>query len=291
MACIRKYGRVWQAQVRRKGVRSVTKSFRTKSAAAAWAKTIESEIERGWLTDVSVAQNTTVAALLARYETEILPTKRAQASERSRIKRLSRALGAFNLVQLSPTALARYRNERLKSASTQTVRHELSLLRRIINVARSEWGVFLPRGNPAAATVLPKPSPGRTRRLEGDEEARLLHAVVGNAVMAAIIGFALETALRRREIAYLTWTCVNLASRTAHISTTKTGIPRTVPLSSKAAEVLQKCDRRLRGALWPTGRGKGAQRRRRPLKSCLSHPKALARGGAHCSTRSMWLST
>lgn len=78
----------------------------------------------------------------------------------------------------------------------------------------------------------------------------MLRAVAGNAVMAAIIGFALETALRRREIAYLTWACVNLASRTALISTTKTGIPRTVPLSSKAAEVLQKCDKRSDGLVF-----------------------------------------
>jgi len=40
----------WQAQVRRRGIKPVTKSFDSRTDARRWARMLESEIDRGVLT-------------------------------------------------------------------------------------------------------------------------------------------------------------------------------------------------------------------------------------------------
>jgi integrase len=52
-----------------------------------------------------------------------------------------------------------------------------------------------------------------------------------------VILFAVETAMRRGEIAGLTWGGVDLVRRTAGLDETKNGEQRMVPLSSRAVEI------------------------------------------------------
>jgi hypothetical protein len=47
MATIRKCGERYQVQIRKTGQPLLPKSFKRKSDAQTWAKTIESEVERG----------------------------------------------------------------------------------------------------------------------------------------------------------------------------------------------------------------------------------------------------
>lgn len=60
-----------------------------------------------------------------------------------------------------------------------------------------------------------------------------------------VVLFALETAMRREEIATLTWEYINLANETVYLpeGKTKTGDARTVPLSSQAIAILQSMPR------------------------------------------------
>ncbi len=129
MASIRKRGQSWHAQVRMRGHRPVTQSFRSKVTAAKWAKQVETEIEKGVFLEIRQAQTTSLAEILDRYANEVLPTKRAIASELSRIKRLKGELGGHNLTAVSSVVVTRYRNYRLTEASAQTVRHEMILPR------------------------------------------------------------------------------------------------------------------------------------------------------------------
>lgn len=239
MATIRKRGASWHVQIRRNGFRALSKSFKQRSHALAWARKIESEMDRGTFADFAIARQTKVIELLSRYQKEILPHKRARASEISRLKWIGSFFGEHSLAQLTPALVTRYRSERLRNASAQTVVHELSLLRRILNVGIDEWEIALPRGNPITGKLLPRLPSGRTRRFDTNEEKRLLHALNGNKNMEAVIQFALETAMRRREIAQLTWDCVDIASKSVLIRDTKTDTPREIPLSNKAIQALK----------------------------------------------------
>ena len=65
--------------------------------------------------------------------------------------------------------------------------------------------------------------------------------------MLDIVRFALETAMRRGEIAVMQWEHINFQQRLLKIPETKTGVPRIIPLSSKAVILLQSIPRRVGG--------------------------------------------
>jgi len=67
----------WQAIVREKGYPSQTRTFRTKRDAEAWARSIESQMDRKIWKDTSAAERTTLAECLDRYAGEILPDKKS----------------------------------------------------------------------------------------------------------------------------------------------------------------------------------------------------------------------
>jgi integrase len=92
--------------------------------------------------------------------------------------------------------------------------------------------------NPVKLAAKPKLSKGRERRLEDGEEEKLLNHSNNN--FKQVILFALETAMRREEIATLEWKNVNFEKRYAFLPETKNGESRSVPLSTRALEILKK---------------------------------------------------
>ena len=92
---------------------------------------------------------------------------------------------------------------------------------------------------PVANIRKPAPAKGRVRRLTGDEERQLLEACDkhSNPMLGWIARIALYTGMRAGEIKSLTRRQVNLQKRTVHLSETKNGSARTVPLSQKAEQV------------------------------------------------------
>lgn len=112
-------------------------------------------------------------------------------------------------------------------------------------------GAWNPSSTPFVALVKstrPKLLPGRHRRLQPGEEARLLAAC--SSTLAPAVRFALETAMRRSEIAELRWEHVNIKVCTVRLPLTKNGEVRTVPLSSMARDVLRALPRRLDGSMF-----------------------------------------
>ena len=68
MASIREKGPYqWAVQIRRKGWPNQSATFRTKKDAQAWARKVESEMDRGLFIDQSAAQSTTLADLIEIY--------------------------------------------------------------------------------------------------------------------------------------------------------------------------------------------------------------------------------
>lgn len=271
----------WQAIVRLKGQAAQTKTFRTKAEATRWARQVESEIDRGVFVSRAESEQTTVHDLLSRYVSEVLPRLKGGHKESSRIKTLQYGMGQYSLAALNSSLIAQYRDKRLSTISektgrligTQSVKHELGLLQRALKMAVMEWGIALPAGIPTALVKKPSLPASRTRRLVDDEEQRLLDAC-GNAQtpwLRPVVIFAIETAMRAGEILEvckyldengakikvkasngLQWSDVDLKKRTAHLPKTKNGDARTVPLSSRAIQVLQDVPRSLDGRVFGT---------------------------------------
>lgn len=247
----------WQATVRRKGHPSQTKTFRLKREAGLWAATVESTIGHGTFVDARSAEKTTLAELIERYRTEITPRKRGAEREQSKLTVIARhPLARRPVAGITSTDIARYRDDRLKAVSTGTVSRELSVMGNIFTIARREWQIHLPRGNPVTDTRKPGEAPARDRRLEEGEEERLSAAALqyeqtSKALrMASIIKLALATAMRRGEIASMRWENVDLGKRAIFLPRTKNGDSRSVPLSATAITVLESLKRRDDGWVW-----------------------------------------
>ena len=67
----------WQAIIRRRGFKMLTKTFSTQEHALMWARYIESEIDRGIFVDRTEAERTSMGELFDRYEREITPHKKS----------------------------------------------------------------------------------------------------------------------------------------------------------------------------------------------------------------------
>lgn len=118
-------------------------------------------------------------------------------------------------------------------------------------------GIPLPHGNPVAQLRMPKLPPARDRRLTTEEESSILNAAQqyeksrkDAGPIRSIIRFALETAMRRGEIAAMHWDHVNLKSQVLRVPDSKSGEPRRVPLSTSAVDILKALPRHLKGPVW-----------------------------------------
>ncbi|WP_235204871.1 hypothetical protein [Pseudomonas syringae] len=90
MATIRNRGEYqWEAQIRRKGYPAQRKTFETKSDAQAWARMIESEIDRGIFVSRVEAERTAFHQLIDHYISEIAPKHKGAYSEIKRLEALS----------------------------------------------------------------------------------------------------------------------------------------------------------------------------------------------------------
>jgi integrase len=187
---------------------------------------------------------------LLRYQNEILPTKRSQRPVTYQIKLISQAIGGYSLSALTSSKIASFRDDRLKQVSPQTVRKDLSLLQRVFNVAIKEWGIAFPHGNPVMQITMPKNPEGRDRRLEGDEESKMLDQLADNLVMLSIFKFAIETAMRRGELVNMRWEHIDLEKRVLKIPITKSDFSRKIPLTPLALQVLTNFPRRADGKVW-----------------------------------------
>ena len=254
MASFRQRNNKWQARVSRHGYPDQVKTFEAKTDAERWARSVESEMDKGQFIDTQEAQRTTLRELIVRYIQEVTPTMKSVTEDTYRLKALSRrSLANWSLANLSAAKIAAYRDQRLKEVSEGTVIRELAYLSSIINHARREWGIHTE--NPVQHVRKPKSPPGRTRKLSSDEKTKLIEALEPhgrqNIWTKPVVQLALETAMRRSELLSLRWENIDLVRQNALLLDTKNGTPRTVPLSSAAVEVLRTLPRNISGLVFP----------------------------------------
>ncbi|MHB1608541.1 MAG: site-specific integrase [Acidiferrobacter thiooxydans] len=246
--------RVWQALVRRRGYPQQTRTFDSKGKAEVWAAGIESEMGRGVFVSRAEAEGTTLAEALVRYAVEVSNKKKSGPRE-------SYTIRVWRESTLGPRALASIRGKDIAQAvrdfgarglAPNTIRIHLALLSHLFNTARTAWGMeSLTNPVDLVKGQRPKLPGGRTRRLVGDDLPRLLAAAQAyGGEIGPLITWAIETAMRRGEIAAMRWDHLDRKARVLLIPETKTGTPRRVPLSTAALGVLDQLPRRIDGRVW-----------------------------------------
>jgi integrase len=246
--------------VKRKGYGTQTRTFDSKADAGAWARRIEEEMDRGIFVSRIEAESTTLAEALDRYETEISSYKRSADRERSTITAWRESsLGQRMLASIRGKDIAQVvRDLEARGLAPNSIRIRLALLSHLFNTARTAWGMES-LTNPVDLVKGQRPKLPQGRVVD-DELPRLLaaaraydagpHAGVG---VADIIIWAIETAMRRGEIAAMRWDHMDRKARVLLIPETKTGTPRRVPLSTAALAVLDSLPRRIDGRVWGIG--------------------------------------
>ncbi len=256
MATFRNRNGKWQARIVRKGQQPVSKTFSNKQDAERWARQVETQIDRGCFISTATAERTTFKELVERYVREVVPTMRGAGHDAIRLRALQRRpICNLNMTALTPARVAEYRDQRLLQVSTGTVIRELAYLSAIINHARREWDINIE--NPVRLVRKPQTPQARSRLLDQAEKQNLLEALTPcptkrvSPWMKPLVEFAVETAMRRGEMLALLWGHIDFESRTAYLPLTKNGDARTVPLSSRAIEILQSLPHSICGRVFP----------------------------------------
>lgn len=255
MASIQRRGKYWRAQVRRKGWEAQARSFDTRGSAEAWARQVEAEMDQGSFVSRGEAERTTLREAFIRYSKEVTPTKKPSTamSEHQKIGRwLDDPLAVRVLVNIRGQDVASWRDARLAEGyGANTVRLWLALLSHLYTVARKEWGMES-LTNPVLAVRKPSTEgTERSRRLEEGEEERLMAAAKEySREMAIIVSLAIETAMRRSELANARWNHLDKDRKTLHLPVTKNKTSRHVPLSTKARAAIASLPRKIDGKLF-----------------------------------------
>lgn len=236
MAYYRKRNGKWNAQIRRAELKTISKTFTLKADAIKWATTTEAQLETETYIDYKLSTKTRLSELLNRYNEEVVPTLKGKIQDSSRIKIINKGLGNLFLSELTPLLLAEYRDNRLKLLKPQTVKHELSMISRVLKKSTNEWGYVLPNGIPTVKhPTLPT---GRTRRLSKEEEKSLLKA--SDPYLISVIKLLQATAMRIGELAKLKQEDIDFNKSLAVLNDTKNGESRTIPLSKVATTALKE---------------------------------------------------
>lgn len=255
----------WQAQVRRRGRPPISRTFKTKADAEAWAWQMESEIARGVYRDRSQADRFSLGEILTRYAKEISPLKKSADAEANRIAFLLRdPITQLRLSDLRPADVAAFRDRRLQEVTGSTVIRDLTLISHAINIARKEWGITM--DNPCSLIRRPKENKPRKRRLSPKEEQLLLAELelsqrtpdgtwlpggCRNPWMKPLVILAIETAMRRGELLQIDWGDVSLEERFVRLHDSKNGHGRDVPLSTRAVSMLADLAGDMSGRVFP----------------------------------------
>jgi integrase len=248
MATYQKRGAGWRAIIRRNG-QTATATFDSKEAAISWAGRIEAEFINGAkLQQDDRIRHTTVLDLFSRYAEEVSPLKRGERTELIRLTMLARDTETFDrpAMRFSGQDVADWRDARLKVVSGSTVNRELNLISSVFTHAIKEWSLKLP-ANPVHLIRRPQSARPRKRRVP-DSEVALMCKTLGWDMQSApenakqhvawAFAFAVETAMRLGEIGSVQLREVHKVERFVHLSHTKNGEERDVPLSRRAIVLL-----------------------------------------------------
>lgn len=159
MATIREKGpHQWHAQVRRRGWPITTATLRTKKEA--WARDIESQMDRGVYVDRSAGERTTFKEAIERYLQEVTdkrPVEASRLAERARLERFMRDepdLCAYAVANLRPEHFEDYRDRRLTQTASRDApggRGQYKAESRDVKLRKD--------GKPRANAAKPRPEP------------------------------------------------------------------------------------------------------------------------------------
>lgn len=223
-----KRGNRWRVEIRRQGLYR-SKTFRRKANAEQWEARVLVALEGGEPPEAAY----TLRETIDRYLREVTPHKKGSHWESIRLKRFLRhKLCNKRLRDVTAEDMAAWRDERLREVKPSSVRRELNIWSAIFSVARREWKWI--NENPVSDIRKPPGSPHRTR-LISDQEIQDICQFAAPDVKALFL-LAMETGMRLGEM--ISISPKDIRGNYVILRDTKNSLPREVPLTRKAQEIL-----------------------------------------------------
>jgi integrase len=256
MASITKIGDSWRALIRRKGHKTLCKTFKVKAKAEAWALQREAEIGRGEIVaEPGVLRLGEVIQAYRELRDQSRPISDT-ANEHYMLKRLVEGLGDKRAGALTPQDLVDYSQMRKEEgAGPYTINMEISKLGTVMRYAGAVMKIALPDVVGQARPLLNHlgmigGGGKRERRPTEDEVTRLVKQLREGrgAIYADAVCFAIATAARRGEIVKLLWIDLDEAKKLIQIRDRKDprqkiGNDQWIPLLGDAWDIVQRQDR------------------------------------------------
>jgi integrase len=211
-----------------------------KFAEQIYAKRV-TEATEGKILGVS---NISMTEVLDRFMLEISPTMQPSTQIRNAciVNNLRTYFRDYQIGKVTTALVSQYKALCLeKGFKRETIRRELGLLRRIFNIAKSEWEICRENPVPGALRTLGRTDNNRVRYLSEGESTRLMVAMPEWLKPMVII--ARHTGLRRGNLVALTWEQVDLQRKVLIIPQTKNGEAIGLPMTETAFNLLSELPR------------------------------------------------
>lgn len=232
-----KRGQVWYMSFVYQGIR-YRKSTETEDRKLAQRilDKIKGEIAEGKWFGKLPGEDKTFEDMTKKFEEESIP-KRSRVVYTSVLRTLSKAFKDSLLTSITPNAVNRFKKDlRDKGEKATSINQKIRILKRMFNVATSEWEWF--KESPIRFVHLEREGKKRERWATLEEEERLLSYCPD--WLKEIVIFDLNTGLRLSELCNLRISDVDLFRRTISIVETKNDEPRIIPLNQRSHNLLRE---------------------------------------------------
>jgi integrase len=247
MPSIKQYrGKTWRAIVRRAGFPTQSKTFSLKRDAEQWAAVTEARLGISEFDPLQMkqAQSATVRNLFERYRDEV-GVKMKGRNALCILDRLIRdaLFMGFKLDKITSRNVRDWRDARLKEVQPQSVQRELNTISGVFTHAIKEWSIALTENPCHLVKGLRSLDKRREKRWSDADRIVFLKAAGWSHTMVPKTGrdyvgwallLALETAMRIGELCLPTVADFHPDEKYIHLSDTKNGDMRNVPLSVAA---------------------------------------------------------
>ena len=251
----------YQVRLRRVGMPTIARTFDRLVEAEAWKAESDTKINQGERVATRADRRATIVDAIDEY---IAKNKTLNDKEKQRLTFLRLEFAEVAMMGLTAPRLEAWRDQmlatiipppaskkkahplydgtRARTYSESSVRKFFYTLKKVL-----EWYAAFykqPFDNPFQQVSAPSEDNWRSRRLEGDEETRILAACekmrANREELKRVIAFALETGMRAGEILKLEWHEVDHAKRRIIIPAhkCKTRREREVPITTPCRELL-----------------------------------------------------
>tara|TARA_R110002020_G_scaffold19997_4_gene68584 strand:- start:400 stop:1356 length:957 start_codon:yes stop_codon:yes gene_type:complete len=228
----------WQVRLRHaKG--NICKNFSNLNTAKKFLKEQEAKLELGML--VQKQSFPMFTTLIDKYIEKKSKHKKGYEYEKYVLNKI-KELNMFKkpLDKITTKVLAEYRDYKLETCKTSTVKRHFNILKHIFTICITEWEYDIM--NPFIRLAQLKEPVPRDRRFTEQELNQLLRGNRTPPQMRTIIELAIETSLRRKEI---------LGIKAEHLKgnilfvppeNDKIGLGKHVPLSVRAVQIISNAD-------------------------------------------------